>query len=402
MTERTVDHRNSREYQLLVDISSRVIYQSPTTGIPRVVDNVLREMLVHPPTGYRVEPVYVNQDGDLYYARQFSRKYGMADEPCQSDSLVRVGPNDIFYTADTFYNCPFKVFDAIRAQRVRIIFTVHDLIPLTHPHLVTKSLRLRFRDWLHNVLRVADGVVCPTEAVSQELREWIRRHPEARTDPLPIWSIHLGADMATVTDTAHESRKDSALFQALQRRSTLLMVGTVELRKGQAFVLKAVETLWRSGLDVNLVIVGRQGMLSNAMKLRRHPENGKRLFWRNDAPDALLVKLYQRSTVLIAASVVEGFGLPLIEAAQYGLPIIARDIPVFREVAGDSAYYFAGNDVKDLAEAIEHWFRLYREGKSPSSTSLPWLSWQQSVARLYAAVIPRSDQISSKRLFDGR
>ena len=81
----------------------------------------------------------------------------------------------------------------------------------------------------------------------------------------------------------------------------------------------------------------------------------------------------------------EGFGLPLIEAAQYGLPIIARDIPVFREVAGENAYYFCGEDPQiaggcaaELAIARRcrpglHWHRT--------------LTWHQSSRQLLDVVL---------------
>ena len=59
------------------------------------------------------------------------------------------------------------------------------------------------------------------------------------------------------------------------------------------------------------------------------------------------------SSSLIAASECEGFGLPLIEAARQGLPVIARDIPVFREVAGDHAFYYSAGRPEELADALE-------------------------------------------------
>ena len=64
---------------------------------------------------------------------------------------------------------------------------------------------------------------------------------------------------------------------------------------------------------------------------------------------------------LISPSEGEGFGLPLIEAAQHATPIIARDIPVFREVAGDHAFYFDGLEASALADAIHQWLALWRQ-----------------------------------------
>lgn len=82
---------------------------------------------------------------------------------------------------------------------------------------------------------------------------------------------------------------------------------------------------------------------------------------------------------MLAASEDEGFGLPLIEAAQHGLPILARDIPVFREVAGEHARFFQAAEPQELADALQGWIEA---GFTPASRQMPWLTWQQSAANL--------------------
>jgi glycosyltransferase involved in cell wall biosynthesis len=62
---------------------------------------------------------------------------------------------------------------------------------------------------------------------------------------------------------------------------------------------------------------------------------------------------------LLGVSLDEGFDLPLIEAAKHALPILARDIPVFREIAGDHAAWFSGTTAEDLASALESWIELW-------------------------------------------
>src|SRR5690606_4369495 len=83
------------------------------------------------------------------------------------------------------------------------------------------------------------------------------------------------------------------------------------------------------------------------------------------------------------------FGLPLIEAAQHRLPIIARDIPVFREIAGDHAYYFSGENSDELASSIRAWLALYVEDHVPLSAGMPWITWKESAARLSSILLAR-------------
>ena len=124
------------------------------------------------------------------------------------------------------------------------------------------------------------------------------------------------------------------------------------------------------------MIVGKQGWtVENLIKnLHHHFERGKRLFLLEAISDEYLEKVYAASTCLIAASEGEGFELPLIEAAQHNVPIIARDIPDFREVAGEHAYYFSGLKPSTLADAISEWLKLYRLKRYPLSSTLPWLT----------------------------
>lgn len=169
----------------------------------------------------------------------------------------------------------------------------------------------------------------------------------------------------------------------------MLLSLLIEPRKGHSQTLAAFEQLWAEDVDINLVIVGKEGWMVEILidKLRKHPELGKRLFWLEGISDEYLEKIYAASTCLIAASEGEGFGLPLIEAAQHKLPIIARDIPVFREVAGEHAFYFAGTEAEMLSSSIKQWLALNTEGRVSQSDNTPWISWKQSAERLMEIVL---------------
>jgi glycosyltransferase involved in cell wall biosynthesis len=166
----------------------------------------------------------------------------------------------------------------------------------------------------------------------------------------------------------------------ISAQPSFVMIGTLEPRKGYAQTLPAFEKLWAAGAQVNLVIIGKKGWMVDELvqHIDSHPELNKRLFWLDSISDEYLDKIYSASTCLIAASDGEGFGLPLIEAARRHVPIIARDIPVFKEVAGDHAFYYKASKPEDMAQAIQNWLELFAKGQHPRSDQMPWLTWKES------------------------
>jgi glycosyltransferase involved in cell wall biosynthesis len=242
-----------------------------------------------------------------------------------------------------------------------------------------------FRTWLQTIASEADGLVCISRSVARQLLAQVPELEVSRRTPLKIGHFHLGADIDTgVGETSDEVK---ALLERPTRK--FLVVGTVEPRKGHAQCLAAFEELWAAGMDLDLVLVGKQGWMVEdlAERMRNHAEAGKRLHWLEKASDADLNALYEKCTALLAMSQDEGFGLPLIEAAKHGQPIIARDIPVFREIAGDHAAYFSGSRGHDFAAALSAWVDQHGRGDIPDSAAMPWLTWTASAERLVDAVL---------------
>ena len=205
-----------------------------------------------------------------------------------------------------------------------------------------------------------------------------------------ISHFHLGADIDVSEENGKSlSKKQDEILRLFANRVAFLMVGTIEPRKGQEQVLSAFELLWQQQVDVALVIVGKEGWETEALinRIRNNKYLNTNLFWLPGIDDMFLKKIYATAKCLIAASLGEGFGLPLIEAAQHKLPIIARDIPIFREVAGGYAYYFSGGDPHGMASEIRNWLELYAEDTHPKSNAMQWLTWRKSTDELMRVVL---------------
>lgn len=378
-----------RHRQLLVDISE-LVQRDVGTGIQRVVRNILNEWLHHPPKGFRVEPVYATPDQPYHYARSFTAKFLGIPENVLRDEPIDYAPGDVFMGLDLQPQVIPKrraFYQALRKQGVKVKFVVYDLLCVSMPQHFVPGAADGFTPWLE-VVAESDGAVCISQSVARELDEWVGTNALMRQGLFNIDWFHLGAEFGN----AHPSKGDPPdagdILAQLQSRSSFLMVGTLEPRKGHAQVLDAFEDLWQTDADVNLVIVGKQGWMVEQLvdRVRAHSECGKRFFWLEGISDEFLESIYANSTCLIAASYGEGFGLPLIEAAHHHMPIIARDIPVFREVAGEHAYYFSAEAPAQLAQAIKHWLALYEKGTHPKSNNLRWLTWQQSAHQLLTRI----------------
>lgn len=384
--------------QLLLDVSNVVFYDA-RTGIQRVVRNIARELVLAPPAGFRVEPVYADDAGRFWYARAYTARLlglprtGLKDEPLLTapgdvfiglDMSQRLFPRQIQLEGNDIVPAEGAV-EHLRANGVVTQFVVYDLIPIEHPDWFPDHQRA-FTAWLEGVARRGDGLLAISQATADEAAAWVRDVLPAES-ALPISWFHLGADIDERGDGGALTPAFARRWEQLPQGLTFLLVGTIEPRKGVDQAIAAFEVLWREGVNVNLVLVGHAGWKQDALiaRLRAHPDGG-RLCWFEAASDAELAFLYGHADAVLLASRAEGFGLPLIEAAQHGTPLIARDLPVFREVAGAHATYFTGEDGDSLATVLRAWLTDRERGVIPDSAALPWLTWADSSAQLVAAI----------------
>jgi glycosyltransferase involved in cell wall biosynthesis len=243
----------------------------------------------------------------------------------------------------------------------------------------------RFEKWLHVLSSSTDGAICVSNGTKNIYKQWYADNISTDLNKFKILVSHNGADIDSSNPSRGLAKNTTQVLDKIKKKVSFISVGTLEPRKGHVQTLKAFEKLWNEGFEISLVFVGKIGWnVDNLVEsLRNHSELNKRLFWLEGISDEYLQKVYEVSDCLIASSEGEGFGLPLIEAAQKKLPIIARDIPIFREVAGEFAYYFLNDNNPDiLAQSIKKWLELYQAKTHPKSDEMPWLTWEDSTKQL--------------------
>lgn len=374
--------------QIFVDISM-LVKCDKKTGIERVTSNILSQLLADPPQGYRVEPVY-RLEGMYRYAQKFTGHFMGLGELDLGDEPLDIGCEDILLCPELdgyIDESTIKYLKSYGNRGLKIYFLVHDLLPILKPEYFPEGMYNLFTSWLDNIINLADGLICVSESVADELREWLtKKYVEQFSAPC-IGYFHHGGDIFPLN--GNDEDPGTLLPDVLKGKDFILMVGTVEPRKGYLKSIEAMEHFWRNNENVSLVIVGKEGWKTDGFcdLIREHPEAGTKLFWFEDVSDVLLSELYDRALVLLMASFGEGFGLPLIEAAKHNLPIIARDLPVFREVAGAGAYYFSSDNPISMSDSISSWLDLYRLQMHPDVSRVNPLSWRESKDALMDVIL---------------
>lgn len=263
-----------------------------------------------------------------------------------------------------------------RTAGCAIVLGLYDLIPLNQPGFTPRVFAAAFETWIRALTPLSDAAIAISHAVANDFRAWLASSGVAFRPSLKVGWFALGANL-----DAPKAGAPSARVQAFLANNPryFLSVGTLEPRKGHAVALDAFERFWSEGGDASYVIVGRRGFASDALidRIESHPEFGRKLLWLSDAGDGDLTALYASTLALILPSIAEGFGLPLVEAAHFGAPVIASDIPVLREVGEGKVDYFRVLDADDLAGKLAAAANHRR-----AAPALVASSWRQAAATL--------------------
>jgi glycosyltransferase involved in cell wall biosynthesis len=234
---------------------------------------------------------------------------------------VNVQNGDIFLGLDlTAHLLPRHHAQLLGWKRkgVKVHVMVYDLLPLQHPQWFNTKTTRNFQRWIQILSIYADHAICISESVRCELTAWLNVKFRLHGNLLPTSTIVLGADIAASAPSGGLPADGEFLLARLRSTPAVLMVGTLEPRKGYDQALAAFELLWKQkNIAPLLIIVGRPGWKTEALQniLRSHIQAGKKLIWLEDASDEFLSSLYAVCKGVLCASYAEGFGLPLIEAA---------------------------------------------------------------------------------------
>lgn len=290
---------------------------------------------------------------------------------------------DILLLADSVWGySPWEAVRGAKAAGAKVAAVVFDIIPVTHGQFFAPSSRERFAAALPLLLEHADVFMCISKYTEAQLRAYCAVQPYTRTfGPKEFSTFTLGVELDLPDPLGRIQNKIRSVFTL--GRPVYLVVGTLEPRKNHAYLLQVFQALWDEGSTAALLIVGRVGWMCEEVldAIRCNPKAGRQLFFMDDVSDIELDYCYTHARALLFPAIVEGFGLPIIEALQKGLPVFASDIPVFHEVGGAYVAYFDHTAPASLAGLLQAY-----EATGTYPAHLPagftWPDWSRSTTEL--------------------
>lgn len=230
----------------------------------------------------------------------------------------------------------------IAEHDLRAIYLIHDLIPLTHPQFCRSGEATKHAVRMKAALASASGIVGNSQSTLDELAAFA----VASSLPMPPHVV------AWLSGKPPPPARPARQFE----RPHFVTVGTIEARKNHILLLQIWRRLIREMGDAapRLIIVGQRGweaeealtILDSARELEGH------VLELGHCGDAELDEIVGAARALLMPSFVEGFGLPVLEALQLGTPVVASDLPVYRDIVADIPTYLDPNDAGAWEDAI--------------------------------------------------
>ena len=286
-------------------------------------------------------------------------------------------------TADAVL-CPELFSTKIGAQLPALFATVlgprvaifHDAIGLKYPELTPPATVARLPAYLRELLAF-DGVAAVSEDSAVSLRDYWRWL--GLTDTPPVQAIPLGRHAPIIANAANSSAGGIA---------RVLCVGTIEGRKNHGALLEACESLWAAGVKFELELIGLARPDTAGATLARIAalqKAGRPLHYHGVVSRTALQAAYARCAFTVYPSLLEGFGLPVLESIDHGKPCICSSGGALGESAtGGGCIALETVDAPSLAAAVRRLLQDPTElaALSVAARARPFRSWSDYAADL--------------------
>ena len=223
------------------------------------------------------------------------------------------------------------------------VVTIHERFPPPSQSYSTPEFQRHMTTRIESALRRADRIIAVSHAVRQQL---VQYDPALDTK---IRVIHHGVDPAQPAPQAEQDAFRKRVLGLGEGKKFFLNVGAIQTRKNIANIVLALKQL----PDFRLVLAGGDGYGAEQIHalIRQEGLQDRIQTLGHRQPETLRL-LYSAATALVFPSLEEAFGLPILEAMSYGLPVITSPGSALPEVAGDAALYVDPQNVSEIREAM--------------------------------------------------
>ncbi len=310
------------------------------------------------------------------------------------------------YWVNRLQSTVWPAAETAREAGAKVATLLYDLIPLSHPQFVGAERSSAFLDYLLCVASNSDMIVAISETVCKQAREFLGEvEPSSQLDADAVRDPHefcedlrsfeLGCEINV--DRCGDVREHVRTAFATGD-SPYLMVSTFDPRKNHGFLLDAFDQLWADGGSQRLVLVGRLGAKCDGtiQRIKNHRLFGKQLFLFTDLTDAELQFSYENARGVVFPSVVEGFGLPIVESLSFGKRTIASDTSIHREVGRDDCVYFDLSSPRNLAKEVLAWDRAIEAGEDKLEIDRQLTTWRESAEQFIGHCLDLFDEPTSQ------
>jgi glycosyltransferase involved in cell wall biosynthesis len=277
---------------------------------------------------------------------------------------------DIFF-APTSYIVP-----AFAPKKIKVVFTVHDLVAFLFPGKHNKKATFIEKMTLKKALGKAKRVVCVSRNTAKDLEEKFN-YPASKTE---IVYCAAGDEYRQTEDTEKVKKKYDL------PKKFILGVGTIEPRKNFEGLIEAFRKIKNDIDDLYLVIIGTKGWCTGEIeKLERDLEIKNKIKFLGYAKYEDLVAIYNLAEIFVFPSIYEGFGMPPLEAMKSGCPVICSNTSSLPEVCGDSAYMVNPHDIRAIEGGIREILgdeKLREHLKNKGLKQAEKFSWEKSAQKL--------------------
>lgn len=247
------------------------------------------------------------------------------------------------YKIDILFE-PNVLVPFVNLGATKVVSVIHDVIPWIYKEYYPLFYRVYLNLFIKSTINQCDKIITVSNTSKHDICRLFN------VDPNKIFVAHN-----TISDSFIEK------YEQTENNNTndkyLLYVGAIEKRKNIGVILDVFDELQKSNINLKLLLVGRRGYGSKEF-MKKIQSKSDQIQYIEYADDLLLSKLYKNAFAFIFPTNYEGFGIPPLEAMQYGIPVLVSDVEAMKEVVDEAGLCYSPSDIFSFVEGIK---KLYTD-----------------------------------------